>query len=533
MKILIVGAGPSGLMMASCLKHHGVSFTIIDSKEKTTEFSKALGMQARSLEAFLDLGLSNQMVKNGIEMKSITFYKDINLLARIDFSSLESEFPFILGIPQSETEKILNENIKSAGFNVSWQTTLVDFEEEESGLSCTIDKEGKIHTEVFDFVIGCDGIHSKVREILKIPFLGMKNPENFAIADVDIEGDINLLEISTYISKDDNGLIMIFPLSKNRGRIIINNCLLEKHVVPTLDYVQGVVKERLANKISLKNLHWSSIFNVQYRKSTLFSKGRCFLVGDAAHVHSPIGGQGMNTGLQDAYNLAWKLAYVVKKKAELSLLDTYHEERNLNAKKLLFLTHKMTLVGTAQSRFLKFLRPKLIKFIANKKTILNFLINRLAQLSLHYRGLSLSKEKICGIFCKKYQIQAGDRFPNIKVRSLKDGSDQSILYHLKGPEFAVILLVDHVEKCTQKIQKLDFMLNGKFSDFKYFVLTPELPERGIDFSGLGLSCKKEDFIRLTQKEGLILIRPDKYIGFKTDSIDPSSLEKYLDHFLIT
>jgi 2-polyprenyl-6-methoxyphenol hydroxylase-like FAD-dependent oxidoreductase len=536
MRVLIVGAGPSGLMMALCLKEHGVNATIIDKKSSTTAYSKALGMQPRTLEVFQDLKLADKIVESGMPMPAMFFYKGSKLLGNADFSWLETAFPFILGIPQSITESILEEALAAQGIHVKWGTSLEQLQEMEERVFVTLNKQGSIASELYDYVIGCDGIHSKVREDLGISFKGMKDPENFALADLEIEGPIKKDGIMAIIAEDNSGLVLFFPITQGRTRIVINNCLLDPKTQPTLEYFEKIVYERTRLPLKFKNLQWASMFNVQYKKAKRFSQGRCYLVGDAAHVHSPIGGQGMNTGLQDAYNLAWKIAYVIKHQASSSLLATYHEERHANALKLLRMTKIMTTVATAHSYLLRILRPHILKFVLKRKKFTRFLTKKLSQLSNHYRSSSLSRSLLTWksrlyVFSKKPGIQAGDRAQDFVLVCKKH--QELFLDLISGPSLSVVIFATHLKSIEKQLRQLDFLVNAKFPFLQVFVI---LKENGItdlvDFTGKICCCKTKDFEKYANVFPVMyVLRPDKYIGLKQESVDLKSLERYLNQTL--
>ena len=536
MRVLIVGAGPSGLMMALCLKEYGVHATIIDKKSSITMDSKAIGMQARTLEVFKDLGLAHDFVESGTLMSKMYFYKGSKLLGLASFSWLDTAFAFILGISQATTESKLEQALAAKGVHVKWNTTLEQLQEMEDKVFVTLNKDGAISSELFDYVIGCDGIHSKVREEIGISFKGMKEPENFAIADVEMAQELNKKGILAFIAEDDSGLVLLFPLQAHRTRIVINRCLLPQGEKPSLSYLQDIIEQRTQLKVHLKNLYWSSVFNIQYKKASQFSKGNCFLVGDAAHVHSPVGAQGMNTGLQDAYNLAWKLAMVMKKQASSQLLQTYHEERHQNAVELLRMTKMMSHLTLARSKIICKLRPLILKMLLQKRSFNRWITRKISQLGNHYRKSSLSRASggfSFGSKSKKIALQAGDRLLDSTINPNQKAS--SLLDWVQGPHFSILIYTTHIKSSEKQIRQLDFLLNAKYPEIALFVITMQNePCELADFSGKIATCASAVFEKYCQGlYTLYVLRPDKYVGYIQQRYHQKSLENYLDGILNT
>lgn len=537
-EVLIVGAGPSGLMMALNLHRYQIPFKIIDKKEGITPFSKALAMQARTLEIFKELGIVKKMLEEGHPVEGLQFYKGTSRLALASFAGLETEYPFILGISQSKTESVLEEVLKERGVQIDWNTELYSMQSYEDRVDVVLSNKDKTYKETYQWVIGCDGIHSKVRESNAIAFLGDTNPEVFAVADVKVEGKINTTVGMSVLSRNRKGLVLFIPLKEARMRIVINNCELQKHEIPTLEYINKAIEERVGMELVAKDLSWASVFNIQYRKASLFSKGRCFLVGDAAHVHSPIGGQGMNTGLQDAYNLAWKLSLVIKGRAKYSLLKTYHEERWENARRLLSMTHKMTVVTTANSFFIGWIRPYVIRLFINVKKINDKIAFRISQLGVNYRHMSLSKE-YCGClfsyfgrFFKKAP-RAGERIIDKNIEVLDDSSKRSLYEYVQGGVFHLLLfLTEEMQSYPEQLRQL--------IEISYKMKNPDVRLAVVVYGENDFTKKQWHADVILDKTGdlhkrygaikpcMYLIRPDQYIGMRSSKIDYLRLKRYLD-----
>jgi 2-polyprenyl-6-methoxyphenol hydroxylase-like FAD-dependent oxidoreductase len=535
-QVLIIGAGPSGLMFALAFSHYQIPFKIIDKKEKITAFSKALGMQARTLEILEQLGLAKEMLSQGIPMPKLEFYKGEKPLACVSFASLETRYPLILGIAQSKTESILENALKKKNIFVEWNTELSAIHSYDTHVEVTLRSQKGEIKERYAWIIGCDGIHSLVRESEQVPFLGEKKPELFAVADGKVEGLINREVAHAVIAKNQEGLAMFFPISKEITRVVINRCELEKKETPSLEYINKKIQERVGNHTHLKEISWSSIFNIQYRKATLFFKGRSFFVGDAAHVHSPIGGQGMNTGLQDAYNLAWKLALVIQGRAKISLLDTYHEERSTNAKKLLSMTSKMTRMTLAESFLVRMLRAHLIKFAFNTPWISKKLTFHTSQLGVNYRGMSLTKEyRSCPFSCFgrafKKGPRAGERVVDVSLDT-EEGKIETLYQHLDEGRCCLLLFLTHKKdlKTSQMKELLEISRKVNIPEVKLLVYSYEEIPFIKEQRQLDLILDKQG--KLHQRYGALkpcmyLIRPDQYIGMRSSHISYARVRSYL------
>lgn len=534
-QVLIVGAGPTGLMMALNLYRYRVPFRLVDKKKGITDYSKALGMHARTLEVFRDLQLDQKMLQQGNPIQTLGFYKGDKQIAAVSFAELETQYPYVLGIAQSETEAIIAETLKEKGVHVEWETEVIGIEDKGHQVEATFSKQGVRSQGSYAWVIGCDGLHGVVRDQAGIPFVGIVNEEMFAIADVKIEKGFDRHVARGVISKNGIGMSLILPFGKDQTRIVIDQCTLPPHTLPSLEYINTTLQKRVRENMVVKDLTWSSVFHIQYKQAQLFSKGRCFLAGDSAHVHSPIGGQGMNTGLQDAYNLGWKLALVYHGQAHPSLLNTYEEERGENAKRLLRVTHMMTRIGSTKIPLLRFLRPHIIHRVFSCKKIHDKIVFKMSQLQVHYRKMTLSKEYFFfpwGRFGSAFSKAPlpGERVVDQKVEVASHPEHQTLCDYLRGTHFSLIVfLTDSYRSDKKELRQLQ-KLTEEYPQLKKGLIVrslqdaPEEPWCGeilIDSSG-----------KLHERYGALspcmyLIRPDKYIGMRSPCVKSSYVKNYL------
>ncbi|HEY4996225.1 MAG TPA: FAD-dependent monooxygenase, partial [Aestuariivirga sp.] len=368
--ILIIGAGPSGLLLALRLARHVVAFRIIDKNPGPGLASRAMVVQARSLEFYDQLGLADKIISQGIIVDTIQLRRGRRKAALLDLANFGhglGPYPFALSFPQDDHEKLLVAELKAEGISVEWNTALQDLTQDETHVTATLLKNGKSQTAQFQYACGCDGAHSTTRELLKIDFPGGTYSHIFYVADVklvaqpDGEGQINM---------GDDGFALQFPIrSTGMNRLIgVAPDAVEKITHPTFADLQHM-PERLLN-VEVQEVNWFSTYHVHHRVAAHFNVGRVFLLGDAGHVHSPVGGQGLNTGLGDAVNLSWKLAAVLQSRASPALLQSYEPERIAFARKLVATTDRvfsLIVSGGIQARLMRnlivpYLIPLLLKF---------------------------------------------------------------------------------------------------------------------------------------------------------------------------
>ena len=349
--VLIVGAGPTGLTLAIELQRRGVAYRIVERDLERHTQSRATDVQARTLEVFDDLGVVDEALATGQRRKSATIRPDGRLLVRLDFAEADTPYPCALGLSQHQTQAILERRLEALGGRVERGVRLACFEQDEDGVAATLlYPDGRWDEPRFDWLVGCDGARSSVRKALGIGFEGSTFAESFFLVDVDLATPWPNDEL--HLVATTQGMAVIGPLAPGRVRVMGDLDPSFAGEVDELDDAACVelVRGRMGPEVEVAALGWRAIFRVNTRMAERYRKGRALLAGDAAHIHSPITGHGMNTGIQDAYNLGWKLALVASGRADAGLLDSYAAERMPIARTLLGKTDIQTRLMLSRNR---------------------------------------------------------------------------------------------------------------------------------------------------------------------------------------
>jgi 2-polyprenyl-6-methoxyphenol hydroxylase-like FAD-dependent oxidoreductase len=395
--ILIVGAGPTGLVLALWLTRLGVPVRIIDKTAEPGTTSRALAVQARTLEFYRQLGLADGIVNEGLKFAAVNIWIGGKLAGHAEFDAIGqglTPFPHLLIFPQDQHERFLIDHLLQAGVAVERNTELIGFDEHDEQVMAEVRRaDGSAETVTATHIVGCDGARSRVREVLGTGFPGGTYNRIFYVADVQLSGRVANHEL--HIALDDADFLAVFPLKGDGAARLIGTvrpAALAQGGTPTWNDVSERVLERL--RIDVQKVNWFSTYHVHHRVAAHFRHGRAFLVGDAAHIHSPVGGQGMNTGIGDAVNLAWKLAAVVQQRANATLLDSYEPERIAFARRLVASTDRAFTFATANGRIATFVRrqimPRLIPWLLNRRAMRRFMFRTVSQTLINYRHGGLS-----------------------------------------------------------------------------------------------------------------------------------------------
>ncbi len=516
-QVLIVGAGPSGLMMAAQLLRYGVQPIIIDSKQGPTNQSKALAVQARSLEIYRQMGIVDRALQDGKQAASLTFNDEGKPVAKLlltDIGSQQTPFPFVLLYQQSKNERLLLDFLTQNCCPVYWNTTLTGLTQTEHQAKVQLQTDEKILTLNCDWVIGADGTHSAVRKQLSIPFIGDTYGNVYFLADIEIS-NLNVVgDLQFYLAK--YGFTAFIPLPENNRYRIIGNLpkqdeeredLQLEDILPHLNNVTRL-------QLNVADQYWFTTYRLHHRMADNFRKQRCFLIGDAAHIHSPVGGQGMNTGLQDAYNLGWKLAGVLNGQINEHILDSYAAERMPVAQKLLKTTDKafkfIVSGNWAIALLRKWFMPRILQWAWGNSDLRSSFFKVLSQISISYRDSQINLH-----LSNSTKIKAGDRLPYFKVYDEKKQQETDLHEWCSKPGFTLIVLGNLKELDLFTLAKWITQNYGRLINF--FYLPPSTRNREI-FDAFE--------IKESQKKALI-IRPDMHIGLLNDVVDIDMMDNYL------
>jgi len=509
-EVIIVGAGPTGLALAGQLARYGVDFVIIDKKETTTPYSKAIGVQARTLEIYEQIGLADDMVALGTITEHARLIEGGEVRAEIELTNFGkgmSPYPFLLIVEQGRHEKLLYDHLRTLEKDVLWNTELYSFTQDETGVKATI-KNADGETEEIEgrYLVGCDGAKSIVRHTLGMSFEGSTFERYFYVADVEI--DWKFSHDSLHVCLAQNTLTAFFPMpGENRYRIVGTFPEGYKGDEGEILYeeIERQINADAEMKLDITNVNWFSVYKVHARHADRFRKGRCFLAGDSAHIHSPAGAQGMNTGIQDGYNLAWKLAAVLKANASDEILETYNDERVANAHRLLKTTDRIFNLGASAEPVTAFLRLHVVPYLANFLLGLDVVQKRLfpliSQIGINYRDQALSVDE-AGL-----DVKAGDRMPYFVV----DGA--SIYDRLHDPKFHVIVFSDGASEIPDMKAELEAAY-ANLIDTHTVPLYPNIAE---------VFDAKESF--------MVVLRPDNYIGLISGEVSLEKVAGYMEKVL--
>src|SRR5882762_4301991 len=420
--VLIIGAGPTGLVLALWLTRLGVRVRIVDKTVEPGTTSRALAVQGRTLELYRQVGLAEAVVERGRKMIAANLWVAGKKAARAVFGDMGaglSPFPYALIFPQDEHERVLIDRLAEVGVEVERQTELLGFKDATTRVLARLKRmDGASEVCEAAYIAGCDGAHSTVREALEIGFPGGIYAHLFYVADVEASGPSMNGELHVALDKTD--FRADFPL-KGEGRARLIGTVREEAEDQRENLSWDEVSKRVVEwmSIDVKRVNWFSTYRVHHRVADHFREGRAFLLGDAAHIHSPVGGQGMNTGIGDAVNLAWKLAAVLHGRAATSILDSYEPERIAFARRLVATTDRAFTGVTSSGAIARAIRLHIVPFLLPTAfalhTVRRFMFRTVSQTVVNYRGSSLSEGRAG-------TVHGGDRLPWIEL-NVSGGED--------------------------------------------------------------------------------------------------------------
>ncbi|HEY8517033.1 MAG TPA: FAD-dependent monooxygenase [Candidatus Binatia bacterium] len=541
---LVIGAGPVGLAMAIELVRHGLTCRIIDKNEGRTDKSKALTLWSRSLEALDDMVGAAPFLAAGMPAHAAAMYADGKRLVHTTFDGLESPYPYSLMIPQSETERVLEEQLAARGVTVERRTEAISIRPDADGVTATIrHADGSEETLRTPWLLGCDGAHSTTRHELGIEFSGEVEPNDWILADACVHGPLPSDEISVFWHR--KGVIAFFPIAPGRFRLVADVGFargMEHPPDPTLEQAQAALDERGPGGLTLSDPFWLAGFRIHERKVKSYRHGRVFLAGDAAHIHSPAGGQGMNTGLQDAYNLGWKLGLFHAGRAREVLLDSYDVERSAVGEVVLRNAAAMTRVATLRNPIAQELRKRIVPLLASFDLVRAKMASTMAELEIDYGASPICGEQrgvAATSWLLGYGVKQGSRAPDASLVDAASGKPTQLFDVLRGTRHVLLAFgglsgadASAISRLVGGAREVAARFGGLVEPC--LVHAGASAPAGVD-GGVRVLLDPEQTMHRRYAAGhetLYLIRPDGYVGHRSQPADADALRAHLEGYLV-
>ena len=493
--VLIIGAGPTGLVLALWLTKLGVKVRIVDKTAEPGTTSRALAVHARTLELYQQLDLADFVVEHGHRVPAVDLWVRGEPAARLPFETIGEDltaYPFLEIFPQDQHERLLIERLEKLGVAVERRTKLVRFIDEGDRVVASLrGPDGRDKDCEASYIAGCDGAHSLVRDTLGTGFPGGTYRQVFYVADVEAAGPS--IDGQLHVDLDEADFLAVFPLA-GEGRARLIGTVRDERADHADKLKFEDVSQRAIDhlKVQVKTVNWFSTYHVHHRVTEHFRKGRAFLLGDAAHIHSPAGGQGMNTGIGDAINLAWKLEAVLTGRAPDNLLDTYETERIGFARRLVATTDRVFTLATAEGRIAEIMRTRIVPVIFPRvvafEPVRDYIFRTVSQITLNYRRTPLSVGAAG-------HVHGGDRLPWIRSEGTDNFAPLSAMIwqiHVYGAAHP-----DLIKWCRDRNVALHV-----------FAWTAQHEAAGL------------------ARDALYLLRPDTYVALADPSGAPDAIERY-------
>ncbi len=517
--VLIIGAGPTGLVMACQLLMRGVECKIVDRLEQPVTTSRAFTIHARTLELLQMMGLHDEYQGRGFPVKAMQYHfmgKDES--PYLDFTEIDSPYPFCLNISQTDTEAILRDKLAALGGVIEWGTQVESLQEQADSVVCEAVNRvtGETSRIEADWVVGCDGYRSVVRQSMDIPFDGEEYiGTEMKMMDVAVEGFEEPTDrIHYFITKDH--LLLFAKLPNEHYRVLISD-MGGAQTETVREAFQQVADIHFQGRVQIGEPVWATNFKISRRKVDTFRQGRIFLAGDAAHVNSPAGGQGMNASIQDAFNLSWKLADVVNGQSDAGLLDTYEQERNPVAAQVVEGTHFLNSIIMAHGRNMED-RIALTRAPGwNRKAV-----NQISGVSYTYRSATAEEDE------PDLALAAfvGDRCPHCWL-----ANGQNLYDYLNHKGYTLLYIVGG-ETSAETVSSYYAAALGFCDDFaidiKPLMLVPSDALQAV----IGADAIVDSASAVTT-DSVYLIRPDGYIAAASPATQVDALRDILtDHYFV-
>jgi 2-polyprenyl-6-methoxyphenol hydroxylase-like FAD-dependent oxidoreductase len=499
--VLIAGAGPTGLVLALWLARLGVRVRVVDKVAEPGTTSRALVVHARTLEFYRQIGLADAVVERGLQFAAVNLWAKGRQIAHVYFGAIGvgiSAFPYMVIFPQDEHERLLIERLRGLGVAIERPVELIAFDERGDRVVARLRMaDGREESCEAAYLAGCDGAHSNVRELLGLQFSGSTYAHMFYVADTEASGPIVNHEL--HVALDEADFVAGFPL-QGQGHvrligIVRDEATDDPDALGWNDVSRGVI-ERLG--VIVGRVNWFSTYHVHHRVVSKFRRNRVFLLGDAAHIHSPVGGQGMNTGIGDAVNLAWKLSAVLQSRAHERVLDTYEHERIAFARRLVATTDRAFQVVTSNGPLARFVRlqvvPRVLPPLFASNAMRRFMFRTVSQTSIQYRDSALS-DGAAGT------IHAGDRLPWVRFG--------------ESDNYAQLTTLDwQAHVYGDAPTGISAICRARGIPLHAFTWQDALRNAGFE------------------RNALYLVRPDGYVAFAQAGSDSTRIERYLDEWAL-
>ena len=517
--VLVVGAGPVGLVLACELTRHGVPIRVVDKLAQPTAESRAILVHARSLEMMERIGVVDELIASGIKTTRTMAHSDGRAILDVPLDTVDSPFPFSVTTAQTETERVLTERLAGLGVTVDRGVELVSFEQDADGVHATLRHgDGREERVTTAWIAGTDGSRSAVRQQAGTRLVGTFKGERFLLGDVEADHGLDARAMHLFISADHPPLIA-FPMAGRRMRLIAELDGTnggDGGAAPTLERLQAVVDAR-ADGIRLRTTHWTTVFEIRHAQVPRYRWGRAFLAGDAAHIHSPAGGQGMNTGMQDAFNLAWKLALVHAGRAGDALLDSYDAERHPIAAHVISTSTRATRLATIEHSIARTLRNRALRFAASLGPVQRALADEAEETKIAYRGSPI----VAGRSPGRGAPHPGDAAPDVPGTTLR----ATLLDGAPGETPHTVVSVAGRDQAGAAVPPPPLPRH----DGVRHVLVTDRPSDDPAHDAVVVDPDRRVGIRYSfgAGGGMVVVRPDGYIGLIAELDDADALAGYL------
>ncbi|WP_346533719.1 FAD-dependent monooxygenase [Micromonospora sp. DPT] len=524
--VLVVGAGPTGLAMAAQLAAFGVPVRVVDRAVDRAHESRALAIQPRTLEVLAGSGVTDELLAGGNPAVRLCLHAHgrVRAVPLFDLGLGDTAYPHLLFLSQAETERILAEHLAAAGLGVERGVELVGMNQTGDGVAATLrHADGREEPVSARYVVGCDGAHSTVRHLAGIGFEGGAYPQTFVLADLEADG---VAGGAAHAFVSGQGPLFLFPLQHPASwRLLLMRPRADApppEAPVTLDEVQALADTYTGATVRLHDPVWMTNFRLHHRAATRYRAGRVFLAGDAAHIHSPAGAQGMNTGIQDAVNLGWKLAHALRGGADPSLLDTYDAERAPVGRMVLRFTDRAFTAATSTNPVVRFVRgrlaPALIPAVLAPRFVRATAFRTVSQLGIAYRRSPLSTD---GPRPPRKGPRAGDRLPDAPV----SGADGGTLHRLTAaPRWHLLLCGPAPAWSTGATAGLAQRYPGRLTVHR-------LTESDTTGGAVAAARALRQLGLAPGASAAYLVRPDGHVGYRSGGTELAGLTAYLDRWL--